>query len=290
MSKLRDILWHFGIAIIVMLVIRAMYKALCNWTADNVLLFVDSSARYLGHHYVWVELACLAVIISFIHVTLRISRRFWLGGTARNAGMFFYSLNSSSRALLRSKKFLEKKSLACKNIHINGATGWNTFGNPVSPLHIALTKCDSAEIILLSPLSDNIEVRAKDIKQTPEEYKNEILRSILFLKSIIDQEGYTTIKLKLCDSYPGWKYIFIDPYVWVQNYPKHEHVALSPSYAYQRLEGGIYDQLLNQFGKRWNSPWVCNYNFENDTIECMDKCPSTGHHSIKTLLEKARLA
>lgn len=286
----KVLLFHVGVALVASGCYRISVFILNHWADKKVVAYVDRASTFMEHPPFWVELIFVAVTISLYNIAIRITRGYKLGGTAKAAGMFYYSPNSDDRTVIRNNNFLRKKSTDCKHLKIMGATGWHTFGKRCSPLHEAINNCDSAEIILFSPLSDFLEDRSTDVGQKPDEYGREIYWSILFLKSLIDGPKPIDIKLKLCDSYPGWKYMFLDPYVWVQQYPKTEHVVRSPSYAYQRIDMGIYDQLYYQFTKRWKSPWVCDYDFENTTVKCAKQCPSAGDHSIKRFLDKANLS
>ncbi len=243
-----------------------------NWNTGFVTEKVKISSHYLESNLFWIEPALAIVLIIIFHIITRLVRRSKKGGMAIASGMFFYSPNHDKGSIEKGEKFLREKSIECSPIYTMGATGWNTFSDKSSPLYTSLESCHEAQIILFSPISNNLEKRAQDVNQDANEYRNEICKSINYLtalrtKGVIPER----IKLKVYNSYPGWKYIFIQPYVWVQYYSPNHHVKNTPVYMYENVPNGIYRHLLDQFLKRWNSHWLCPYNFDNKKIEFIDK-------------------
>lgn len=243
-----------------------------NWETKLVVEKVQITSHYLESNLFWIEPALVIVLIISFHIITRVIGHFKRGGMAIASGMFFYSPNHNNKTIEEGEKFLKEKSIECTHIYTMGATGWDTFGDNNSPLHTSLESCHETQIILLSPISDNLEKRAKDIDQDRDEYKNEICKSIHFLTTLRAKGANPErIKLKFYSSYPGWKYVFIEPYVWVQYYSSDDHVKNTPVYMYENVPKGIYRHLLDQFSKRWNSHWLWPYNFEIKEIEYFDK-------------------
>lgn len=247
-------------------------KLIVNWEKEVVVNKVHSISVFLGHYLIWIDTGLTLAIITLIYLTKIIIRHYKKGVMATASGIFFYSPNNSKRTIEKGEKFLKEKSIECTHIYTMGATGWDTFGDQDSPLHESLDSCHETQIILLSPLSDNLKKRAKDVKQDKNKYKNEICKSINYLAALRAKgPNPERIKLKFYTTYPGWKYIFIEPYVWVQYYSLDDHVKNAPVYMYENVTKGIYRNLLDQFSTRWNSRWLWPYNFKTKKIEHIDK-------------------
>jgi hypothetical protein len=216
------------------------------------------------------------VLFSFIKISGRAIRHFELGSTALGAGMFFYSPNTKDKEVKKSERFLSNRSKNCAHLYILGSSGWDTFGSQESPLHQALLTCNHVEIILINPMSEELAHRVRDLSDVNlDEYRNQIYRTIDFLKDKRNEgNNPDRILLRMYSSYPMWKYIILGRYVWLQQYPANKHVKDSPCYAFHRIENnkhghtaGMYDHVFAQFKRRWDSPHIGRYNFNENCLE-----------------------
>lgn len=269
-ARLRWLPEHFVAAGITLTTVFCLYWLVINWEAEFVTKRVQCLSQYLEHNLRWIEPLSTILIIFIIHIIARIIRGYREGKMAIATGMFFYSPNTKNRFVKRSEGYIRKESLKCARINILGASGWNTFGKENSPLHEALKTCDEVNVILINPSSEYLVMRAKDVALDTNAYKQEVVDSIEYLKSLRTcGDNPERLKLKMYDSYPVFKYIFLGRYVWVQKYPSGGHVRDSPIIAYQRTpsETGVYGHHQYLFSKRWNSEKLGKYNFETGKLE-----------------------
>ncbi len=109
--------------------------------------------------------------------------------------------------------------------------------------------------MLLNPKSNAVDERAKNLNLSSEEYRKQIEESIKFLKKL--QTQGKKVEIKLYNNYPFWKFIILDRYIWIQQYPKNKHVQDSPCYAFFRLEKGekgekcLYSYFKQHFLNKW---------------------------------------
>lgn len=271
-SIVKETLKHIIAVIIALAFTYSFGWIVKNWESKFVIEGVHITSRYLGANLFWIKPTLVIVLIISFHVIMRVIERFRQGRMSAASGMFFYSPNHNNRKIKKGKKFLKEKSSKCTHIYTMGATGWDTFGRNDSPLHESLKSCHETQIILLSPISDELKQRANDVKQNENKYRNEICKSINYLTTLRARGANPKrIHLKFYSTYPGWKYIFIEPYVWVQYYSPDGHIMNMPVYMYEDVPKGIYSSLLDHFFKRWVSHWLWPYNFETKEIEYVDK-------------------
>ena len=122
-----------------------------------------------------------------------------------------------------------------------GATGWETFGNETSPLHNAISTYNKGiRIMLMDPDSQYLKARAKAVGMNDNDYKNEIIKSINYLKELRKKNHH--ISLKLYDSLPNWKMIITSKHIHIQYYNNDSHVADCPLYQFYSTDnpGGLY--------------------------------------------------
>lgn len=260
------------IAVLLTLAFRWLVK---NWGKEIVICEVRKISVFLDSNLHFIEPLLTLIIFMLFAILGRVIIHYQKGSMAKASGMFFYSPNLKERQVNKSEKFLRQEANKCVHIHILGASGWNTFGYPDSPLYEGLQRCGEAQIILLNPLSPAINQRAKDIGQEIEDYKKEIIMSLKYIrKLILKGDNQNRIQVKMYSSYPGWKLVILGRYIWMQWYPNDDHVRDSPCYAFQSdidENRSIYSQLFAQFKKRWESYKLGQYNFKNETLEFYDK-------------------
>jgi hypothetical protein len=243
---------------------------LLHWAEQPVVDRIYTFSRFLGNHLLAVEGAVGILIILFLEMVVRMYRRARLGKLALESGLFLYCPNASQKEIQASKQVLKEQSENCSNIHIFCASGWDTFGKPGSPLHETMRRCDKAEVVLLNPESQAARKRAEDLGIAPDDYISNIRQSIAYINSIRKGgDNPERFQLKTYDSYPYWKYIFLEKQVWIQQYPPNGTVQCSPCYTFERIadrDGGIYKNLMQYFIRRWNSNRLGRYDFQKGRI------------------------
>lgn len=230
-------------------------------------------SEFIVRNKIFAEIILTAIVITIYSSIWFLCERFELALTAKGAGLFFFSPNKTSKTITDGYQFLVEHSLIAAHIRVQGATGWDTFGHPDSPLYTAMETCNEAEIILFNPQGDAINQRVEDINDpsvTVESYRQEIYNSIKRLKAIQDKGNKKyNIKLKFYNRYPTWKFIILDKYVWVQRYPTDNHVKNIPCFAFGKLShnSGLYEPFSEQFLGYWNSNRLGTYDFASGMIK-----------------------
>ena len=138
-------------------------------------------------------------------------------------------------------------------LRILGATGWETFGKPESPLHNVLQSFrGEIRILLIKPKCSAFKVRAKALGIKERDYEKEIKQSIAFCEELRDKGK--SIIVKLYEQTPIWKMIFTEKYMWLQHYKTDEHVDNTPVYTLfaNDSETSLYFPLIDVFRKRWD--------------------------------------
>ncbi|MGD0282804.1 MAG: hypothetical protein ABSB95_10620 [Dissulfurispiraceae bacterium] len=251
-----NMIFHITILLIVTIILEQII---------TLEIAIRDMAGFVTNHKIYSEMILGTILLSAYTFAITYVGHIKLVRAAKKAGLFYYSLNKTTNSLTDAKDFLIDRGSDASMIRILGATGWDTFGNDDSPLRAAIENCNQIEIILLNPLSDIIEQRAGDIGGRPGEYRAEIYKSILKLKSIRDKgDGCHRVTLKFYKRYPTWKFIILDRCLWVQRYPTNTHVKYAPCYAFMKLsdKAGFFDPFSDNFDSLWNSERIGTYNFD----------------------------
>jgi hypothetical protein len=152
-----------------------------------------------------------------------------------------------------AEKIKEHKA---KDLRIMGATGWETFGDPGSPLHKLLGRFNGeVKILLMKPDAalPALIHRAAEIGQSPADYAKEIERSIDRLRNL--RKSGRNISLKLYTQTPVWKMIISNDYMWLQHYRCDSNVDDTPVYVFfsDGDEGtSLFHALYSVWLKRWD--------------------------------------
>lgn len=267
-----DHFFHYTVAIITFLLVLFPSWQFAHWQDKEVLEFVTKANNFIDTNQVVIKIVVTFFVLFSIQLLARFKKHFKRGSVSIASGMFFYCHNKDHKSLSKSKLFLTKASMGCSNIVIFGATGWNTFGNPNSPLYNSITNCNDAKILLAYPLGDGVKQRATHLGMNVKDYKNEIYDSITFLEKL--RNGGIRINLKMYEDYPSWKFVVLEQYVWIQQYPPNDHVENSPSYAFEKTVKdnveSIYGHYYRHCLKYWDNKYIGIYNFENGHLEFRD--------------------
>ncbi len=141
-------------------------------------------------------------------------------------------------------------------ICILGASGWETFGSPQSPMHILLRDFEgSISILLMKPGSYGFKKRTAELNKNEEAYRKEIADSIDYCRSLVVKYK-KSIDIRLYEDEPIWKMIFSDRYLWLQYYDPKDDVDNTPVYTLQTraqaTDSSLYYPLVRVFLRRWN--------------------------------------
>ncbi len=238
-------------------------RALAVWTyVENERIFLVS-----------LEIAAaVLLVLVFNHLT-----RSWkdrrLSRMAKSAGL---TLVAYARGIFTRKrvKALKERQGAGKDVMLIGSTGFRTFVDPEGDLHRVLQTCREAKIMLLDPLREGVVARARSIPDpsvSPESFREQIIRSIDFLKGLKGLQK--NIKLKLYREMPLLKLAILGDYVCVRHYHTGLRVDDMPEYVFKHEQspGGLYDPFYQYFLSRWRDPSIPEYELDTDELVYRDK-------------------
>jgi hypothetical protein len=240
-------------------------------------------ARNLLSYWTYIEneKTSLVLLEIFTAVTLIISfnyfRQGWearkLSRLAINAGLV---PQSSFRGLpwWRSTNKLKMAQRGAGDIMIIGSTGLQTFAAPDGELHHAVRNCRKAKIMLLNPLGKGAIARAMsipDMQITPEVIRDQIMKSIQFLKEL--KAGQKNIRLKLYSDIPLLKLSILGNYAFLRHYHTGLNIRKMPEFVFSSdsIHGGLYLLLYRYFLSRWNDPEIPEYDLDTDEFVFRDK-------------------
>ncbi len=217
----------------------------------------------------------VVVILCVIYVGQRVL--FW--GTKRiailnNSRVFHFRKNATDTDRTKNKDFLLDQCKKAKNIHIIGATGYQTFarsdpdGKAILKNVLEKDMTGEIKIILLHPYGKCARSRADALGVPLSNYQSEIRNSVAFLKEL-EQKG-KNVALKFYDQRPIWKMIILDDFLWLQHYHQNRHVERMPVYGISRSqktnEYSLFDPLYDVFQKKWRHDNNPTYDFKTDEI------------------------
>lgn len=109
-------------------------------------------------------------------------------------------------------------------------------------------------------------MRASDLGVPIDNYKDEIFKSIEFLKSLKNKGK--SVALKLYDDRLVWKMIIIDNFIWLQYYQPKKHVQDVPVYGVHQKQDKetLFGPLYAVFQKKWNFDYNSTYDFGKDEL------------------------
>ena len=253
-----------------------------NWMDTIVTEKVKQVNSIIISNRIWFELGFMALIFFLIEFIKKSRRRSKYGAIASSAGLFYCSENVTENENDQSKEFLKKESAGSNIIRILCATGWETFGKVDSPLYGAIKGCQYSEILLAYPYSVAVMNRAQNLGWQVDQYIKEIYRSINNLSKM--KSSTKEINLKFYQYEPLWKFVILDRYAWVQQYPKRRHVQSSLCYAFERfseesddesntdeLGDCIWNHVFRQFSQSWRNPRLIEYDFASNQFKAIDR-------------------
>lgn len=212
----------------------------------------------------------LIVFFNFIRHALQDRR---VSRIAKSAGLV---LATPSRGIFIYKRRVKnmKKTLGfAREIMIIGSTGYRSFAEPEGDLHEAVQNCREAKIMLLDPLKHGAIARARSIPDpeiTPEVIREQIIKSIDFLKSL--RVAQKTVRLKLYPDMPLLKMAILGDYAFIRHYHTGLNVRHMPEFAFrnEQKHGGLYLPLYRYFLSRWQDPDIPEYDLDTDELVYRD--------------------
>ncbi len=243
-----------------------------KFIADNYLIYwalIENKKVFL----ISVEIAVAVLLIIFFDFLGRSWENRKFARIARNdMGLFLVSHRESLRTRKRLKKFKEQQGTA-KDVMIIGSTGSNTFVNPEGDLHRVMQNCREARIILLNPFSEGAVARAKCIPDpdvTLEHFKEQITKSIEFLKSLSSPQK--VIRLKLYEETPLFKLAVLGDYVFMKYYHADVNIKEMPEYIFKHSpkHGNLFHPLYQFFLSKWRDSNIPEYDFGADDLVYRD--------------------
>ncbi len=242
-----------------------------QYIARKVLLywsFVENEELFL----IATEIAAAVMLIIFVNTSVRYVTTRKLSRMAKDAGLAGVARATALLARRRLQKMKEEQGSG-RNVMIISSTGFRTFADPAGDLHQVLRNCREAKIMLLDPLKDGVTARAKSLADpgiTPEIFRDQIIRSIDFLKGLKTLQK--NIKLKLYRDVPLLKLAILGDYLCLQHYPTGLNVRTMPEYVFKHDQnGGLFNIFYQYFVSRWLDPKIPEYDLDTDELIYRDK-------------------
>lgn len=230
--------------------------------------FIENQELFL----VSTEIAAAVMLIVFINAVVKswgVKRRSWM---AKTAGLVRVAPAKAFLARRRLKKLKEEQG-AGRSVMLIGSTGFRTFTDPEGDLHQVLRDCREAKIMLLNPLKEGVTARARSLADpavTPEIFREQIIRSIDFLKGLKTLQK--NIRLKLYRDVPLIKLAILGDYLCLQHYPTGLNVRKMPEYLFRLdKDGNLFTLFYQYFLTRWFDPAVPEYDLDTNELVYRDK-------------------
>jgi len=231
--------------------------------------FVENEKIFL----VSIEIAVAVLLVLFFNHVTKYWRERNLSRMAKSAGLTIVAHSPGFFSKKKLKDLKERNGFG-RDIMVIGSTGYRTFVEPDGDLHRVLQKCRGAKIMLLNPLREGAIARAKSIPDpdiSPESFREQIIRSIDFLKGL--KESQKNIRLKLYRDMPLLKMAVLGDVLCVRHYHTGLHVDDMPEYVFKhdRDPGGLYNPFYQYFLSRWIDPETPEYDLESDELVYRDR-------------------
>lgn len=230
--------------------------------------FVENQELFL----VVTEITAAVALIVAINLIVRAWSARNRSRMAQAAGLHAVAPATTFLAKRRVRK-LKHEQGAGRNVMIVNATGFRSFTDPDGDLHDVLLNCREAKVMLLDPLKEGVVTRAKSLADpeiTPEGLREQIIRSIDFLKGLKAQQK--KIRLKLYPDVPLLKMAILGDYLSLQHYPSGINVRKMSEYVFKHgANGGLFNLFYQYFVTRWLDPAMPEYDLDTDELVYRDK-------------------
>ena len=246
-------------------------KLLASWA------FIENEKLFL----VAIEILTAVMLILFFNFVRRAWNDRRLARMAKSAGLVQATPFRGTFIYKRRVKQMKKKLGFAREIMIIGSTGYRSFVEPEGELHEAVQNCREAKIMLLDPLKHGAIVRARSIPDpeiTPEVIREQIIKSIDFLKSL--RASQKNVRLKLYADMPLLKMAILGDYAFIRHYHTVLNVRTMPEFAFKNEQnhGGLYLPMYRYFLSRWQDPEIPEYDLDTDELVYRDL---TGYDSMR---------
>lgn len=242
-----------------------------KYIAQRILMYwsvVENEELFL----VATELVAAIILIVFFNGIIRGWRIRKISRMAKDAGLAGVARATALLERRRLKKLKEVQGFG-RNVMIISSTGFRTFADPTGDMHEVLQTCREAKILLLDPLKDGVTARARSLADpdvTPEGFREQIIRSIDFLKGL--KAYQKNIRLKLYQDVPLLKLAILGDYLCLQHYPAGLNVRNMPEYVFKHDQnGGLFNLFYQYFVSRWFDPNIPEYDLDTDELVYRDK-------------------
>jgi hypothetical protein len=218
------------------------------------------------------EVTTAVLLIVFVNALVRSWKIRKLSHMAQKAGMVAAAPAAASLARRQIKKLKEKQGFG-RSVMLISSTGFRTFADATGDLHQVLRNCREAKIMLLDPLKDGVIARAKSLADptiTPESFRDQIIRSIDFLKGL--KANQKNIRLKLYQDVPLLKVAILGDYLCLQHYPTGLNARTMPEYVFKHdQKSSLFSLFYQYFVNRWFDPAIPEYDLATDELIYRDK-------------------
>ncbi len=275
---LEDLLSYYG---------RIFYHLAVATLSGAIALSLPWGVSFIAKHFLiyWaiikneklfvisIEMAVAVLLILFFNSVGRNWKDRKLSNMARKVGLVFASPAKGLLARRRTKKWKEKQAFA-KDIMVIDSTGFHTMVDSKGDLHHVIQNCREGKIMLLNPFSQRTNARTRSLPApsvTPERFREQIRKGILFLKDL--KAAKKNIKLKLYDESPLFRLAILDDHIWIQHYHIGLDIKVMPEYVFKHDQnlGSLYNPFYQYFLIKWNHPDIPEYDLENDELIYRDR-------------------
>jgi hypothetical protein len=192
---------------------------------------------------------------------------------AKSAGMVPVAPAKGMFTKRRIRKMKSELGFA-REVMIIGSTGYRSFVEREGDLHEALLNSREAKIMLLDPLKEGVLMRSRSIPDpeiTPEVMREQIIRSIDYLKGL--RQAQKAVTLKLYPDMPLLKLAILGDHVFLRHYHTGLNVRHMPEYAFRNEQnhGGLYMPMYRYFQTRWQDPNIPEYDLDTDEVVYRDR-------------------
>lgn len=270
-ESIKNLIYH-----ILILILSAAIALSLPYTgkfiADNYLTYwslIESEKTFL----ISVEIAVAVVLIMLFNYVVRNWKdRKFSQMASKDMGLVAVSHTGSLRTRKRLKTFKEQQGIA-RDVLLIGSTGLTTFVNPEGDLHRVLQDCREAKIMLLNPYGEGACIRAKSIPDpdiTPEHFREQIARSVEFLKNL--KALQKNIRLKLYEEAPLFKLAVLGDYIFMKHYHSGLNVRTMPECIFRHSpdQGCLFHPFYQYFLLKWRDRTIPEFDFDSSELVYRD--------------------
>jgi hypothetical protein len=269
-KNLTHILYH--IAVVVLSAAIAFFLPFIIKSVTQKVLTYWSIIENEQLLLISMEVTTAVLLIIFVNALVRSWKIRKLSQMAQTAGMVAVAPAAAPLTRRQVKKLKEKQGVG-RSVMLISSTGFRTFADSTGDLHQVLRNCREAKIMLLDPLKDGVIARAKSLADptiTPESFRDQIVRSIDFLKGL--KANQKNIRLKLYQDVPLLKVAILGDYLCLQHYPTGLNARKMPEYVFKHdQKGSLFSLFYQYFVNRWFDTAIPEYDLDTDELIYRDK-------------------